>query len=86
MLVIHLGVGGEIIILDHVSPGDSLIQVEFSEEMLTKFMEFQAKFEHRKIIYQDHDGGIISISLRDFYDFITKIWALKLRTRRGRNE
>ncbi len=68
--------GGEIIILDHVSPGDSLIQVELSEEMLTKFMEFQVKFKHRKIICQDHGEGMISISLRDLNDFITKIWAL----------
>ena len=67
---------GEFVIFDHVSPGDVPILVRFSSEILTKFREFQMKFKHRKIIYQDHGKGLVGLSMRDFYDFLTKIWAL----------
>jgi len=67
---------GEFIIFDHVNPGDTSISLRFSEEMLKKLREFQLKFKPRKITYNDLSKERIRISMRDFYDFVTKIWAL----------
>jgi len=67
---------GEFIIFDHVNPGDTSISLRFSEEMLKKLREFQLKFKPRKITYNDLSKGRIRTSMRDFYDFVTKIWAL----------
>jgi len=71
-----LGSNGEFILFDHVSPGDTPVLIRFSEGRLAKLREFQTKFKHRKVTYQDRGKGLISISMRDFYDFFTKIWAL----------
>lgn len=71
-----LGSGGEFILFDHVSPGDKPVLIRFSDSMLAKLREFQTKFKHRKVTCQDRGEGLISISIRDFYDFLTKIWAL----------
>jgi len=71
-----LGSGGEFILFDHISPGDTPVQIRLSDGRLAKFREFQAKFKHRKVTCQYRGEGLISISMRDFYDFITKIWAL----------
>lgn len=68
--------GGELVIFDHVSPGDAPVLVKLSKDMQLKFREFQAKFRHRKITYQHLGEGLIRVSLRDLYDFLTKIWAL----------
>ena len=68
--------GGDFIIFDHVSPGDAPVLIRLSDAMLKKFREFQKKFKHRKITCQDHGEGLVNISMRDFYDFLTKIWAL----------
>jgi SAM-dependent methyltransferase len=67
---------GEFIIFDHVSPGDNPVLIKLSSNMLVKFKEFQRRFKYRKISWQDQGDGVISLSMRDFYDFITKIWAL----------
>jgi len=71
-----LGSGGEFIIFDHVSPGDIPVLIRFSAGRLANLREFQTKFKHRAVTYQDRGEGLISISMRDFYDFLTKIWAL----------
>ncbi|NIO37427.1 methyltransferase domain-containing protein [Candidatus Bathyarchaeota archaeon] len=71
-----LRIGGEFIIFDHVNPGDALVLIKLSNPMLKKFREFQKKFKHRKITCQDQGEGLVNISMRDFYDFLTKIWAL----------
>ncbi|MCW4052932.1 MAG: class I SAM-dependent methyltransferase [Candidatus Bathyarchaeota archaeon] len=71
-----LGSGGEFILFDHVSPGDEPVLVRLSNLRLAKLREFQTKFKHRKVTCQDRGEGLISISMRDFYDFFTKIWAL----------
>ncbi|UCF58503.1 MAG: class I SAM-dependent methyltransferase [Candidatus Bathyarchaeota archaeon] len=68
--------GGEFVIFDHVNPGDTQILVKLSAARLAKFKEFQAKFKHRMITCQYHGEGLISTSMRDFYDFFTKDWAL----------
>ena len=67
---------GEFIILDHVNPGDASISLELSEELQMKLLEFQSKFKPRRITYCDLGKGRIRTSMRDFYDSITKIWAL----------
>ena len=67
---------GELIILDHFNPGDASISFKLPEELRRKLREFQSKFKPRKITYYDSGEGWIRISMRDFYDFVTKIWAL----------
>lgn len=67
---------GEFIIFDHVSPGDVPIRIRLSGERLAKFREFQRKFKQRDVTYQDRGNGLIGLSMRDFYDFLTKSWAL----------
>ena len=68
--------GGEFIILDHFNPSDAPISFKISEELRKKLGEFQSKFKPRKITYYDSGEGWIKTSIRDFYDFVTKIWAL----------
>ena len=70
--------GGEFIIFDHVNPGNTIIFLRLSEELLGKLREFQSKFKPRRVKYDDLGKGQIKISMRDFYDFVTKIWALNL--------
>jgi len=67
---------GELIILDHYNPGNAPISFKLPEELRNKLHEFQSKFKPRKITYYDSGEGWIRTSMRDFYDFITKIWAL----------
>lgn len=67
---------GRLIILDHANPGDAPLSLRLSEELRRKLREFQAKFRPRKIVYYESGEGWIRTSMRDFYDFVTKIWAL----------
>jgi ubiquinone/menaquinone biosynthesis C-methylase UbiE len=67
---------GEFIILDHSNPGDAPISFKLTEELRKKLHEFQSKFRPRRITYCDSSSGGIRMSMRDFYDFVTKIWAL----------
>ena len=67
---------GEFIILDHFNPGDTPISFKLPEELREKLLEFQTKFKPRKVTYHDLGEGQFSASVRDFYDFVTKIWAL----------
>jgi len=67
---------GELIILDHFNPGDAPISFKLPEEMRNRLREFQSKFKPRKIIYHESEDGWLRTSLRDFCDFVTKIWAL----------
>jgi len=67
---------GELIVLDHCNPGDAPISFKLPEDLQKKLREFQSKFKPRKIIYYDSGRGWIRTSMRDFYDFVTKIWAL----------
>ena len=57
---------GEFIVFDHVNPGDTPISLKLPEELLKKLREFQSKFKHRKITYNDLGKGRIRTSLRDF--------------------
>jgi SAM-dependent methyltransferase len=67
---------GEFIILDHFNPGDTPILFKLPEELPKKLREFQSKFKPRKTAYYDSGEGWIRSSMRDFCDFVTKIWAL----------
>jgi SAM-dependent methyltransferase len=67
---------GELIILDHFNPGDAPISLKLSEGLRKKLCEFQSKFRPREIVYYDLGEGWIRTSMRDFCDFVTKIWAL----------
>lgn len=67
---------GEFLIFDHVNPGDTSISLRLPGELLDRLREFQLKFKPRGIAYDDLGGGWIRTSVRDIYDFVTKIWAL----------
>ena len=67
---------GELIILDHFNPGDAPISFKLPEEMRNRLREFQCKFKPRKIAYYELGEGWLRASVRDFCDFVTKIWAL----------
>jgi SAM-dependent methyltransferase len=67
---------GEFLIFDHANPCDTPISLKLPSELLEKLCEFQSKFRPRRITYNDLGQGRIKTSVRDFYDFVTKIWAL----------
>jgi SAM-dependent methyltransferase len=67
---------GHFIVLDHRNPGDALITVRLSEELLEKLRRFRLEFKPRKISYKISEERWVKISMRDFYDFVTKIWAM----------
>jgi len=67
---------GKLIIFNHVNPGGTQVSLKLSEVLLKKLQEFQLKFKPRKITYDDLGKGRICTSLRNFYDFVTKIWSL----------
>jgi ubiquinone/menaquinone biosynthesis C-methylase UbiE len=71
-----LRTGGEFIVLDHENPGDTSISAHLSLDQLQTLHKFQQRFTVRPIVYQETGGNWIRTSLRDFYDFVTKIWAL----------
>ena len=67
---------GEFIVLDHRNPGEAPISVRLSKELLENLYYFKLKFRPRKISYKTLDNEWVRISMRDFYDFVTKIWAI----------
>jgi SAM-dependent methyltransferase len=67
---------GALIILDHFNPGDALISFKLPEETRNRLREFQSRFKPRKITYNESSEGWLTTSMRDFCDFVTKIWAL----------
>jgi len=67
---------GDLIVLDHRNPGDAPISVRLSKELLEKLQYFTLKFRPRKISYKTLDEDWVRITMRDFYDFVTKIWAI----------
>lgn len=68
--------GGEFIVLDHRNPGESKISVHLSRELLEKLEYFCLRFKPRKISYEMLTGGWVRITMRDSYDFVTKIWSI----------
>jgi ubiquinone/menaquinone biosynthesis C-methylase UbiE len=68
--------GGELIVVDHRNPGETPISVRLSEDLLKKLRHFELRFKPRKISFEMLDDRWVRISMRDFYDFVTKIWAI----------
>lgn len=64
------------IVLDHRNPGEAPVSARFSKELLEKLDYFKLRFKPRKIYYEITDEECVRISTRDFYDFVTKIWAI----------
>lgn len=67
---------GHFIVLDHRNPGNVVISVRLCKELLEKLHFFKLRFKPRKITYEVLDKEWVRMSMRDFYDFVTKIWAI----------
>ncbi len=67
--------GGAFVIMDHQNPGDELIDVNLNDQMFLKLERFQNSFEYRPFNFLVLDDGWVRISMRDLYEFITKVWA-----------
>jgi len=68
-----LKLDGQFIIFDHVNPGDDLVEVKLTDDFLEKLEIFKGRFRPRKIQYKILGNRWVSISLRDFYDLVTKV-------------
>lgn len=66
---------GQFIIFDHRHPGSGSIDVSLSSELLRKLDYFIKRFKPRRITYDRVDSQWIRMSLRDFVDFVTKLFA-----------
>jgi ubiquinone/menaquinone biosynthesis C-methylase UbiE len=67
---------GIFVVLDHRNPGETPISLRLSKELLERLRYFRLKFKPRKISYETLDEECVRMSMRDFYDFVTKIWAM----------
>ncbi len=67
---------GSIVVLDHQNPGSAQIKVKLPEKLQPKLQYFAEHFQPRTITFEELSGGWQGMSMRDFYDFITKIFAL----------
>ncbi len=71
-----LGEGGSLVVLDHQNPGSAIMKVWLPERLQPKLLYFTEHFQPRTITVEELDDGWIRMSMRDFYDFITKLFAL----------
>ena len=67
--------GGVFVVLDHQSPGCKSIEANFTIQLIKQLERFQKLYEYRPFTFDVLEDGWIQISLRDFYEFITKIWS-----------
>ena len=67
--------GGLLVVLDHQSPDEGNIELKLSNTMIEKLRQFQTLFQVRDIEFEVLPNGWIRITLRDLYDFLTKIWS-----------
>lgn len=63
---------GQFIIFDHVNPGEGSVEVKLTDDLLKKLEIFRERFRRREIKYKTLENRWVNMSLRDFYDFITK--------------
>ncbi|RDE11556.1 MAG: hypothetical protein C4K48_11380 [Candidatus Thorarchaeota archaeon] len=75
-LQVLLKEGGSLIVLDHENPGYDLIRIRLPPHLFPILEAFKMKFRPREIVFNKIGHHEIEVSLRDFYDFVTKIWAL----------
>lgn len=66
---------GRFMVIDHRDPGDGERSIRLNRLMLEKFMHFKENFAYRKV-EAEIKGDVVTMSLRDCHDFITKIWSL----------
>ncbi len=71
-----LGEGGCLVVLDHQNPGPARIKAQLPEELHLKLVYFTKHFQPRTITFEELGDGWVRMSMRDFYDFITKIFSL----------
>ncbi|MFW9916747.1 MAG: class I SAM-dependent methyltransferase, partial [Candidatus Thorarchaeota archaeon] len=67
--------GGALIVLDHQSPGEGAIELRFPQNMIEELKLFQTLFQVRHIEFEALPNSWIRITLRDLYDFLTKVWS-----------
>ncbi|MGD9380925.1 MAG: class I SAM-dependent methyltransferase [Candidatus Thorarchaeota archaeon] len=67
--------GGVFVVLDHQSPGSKSIEAKFTKQLIQQLERFQKLYEYRPFAFNILDGGWVQISMRDLYEFITKIWS-----------
>jgi len=63
---------GQFIVFDHVDPGGGLVEVRLTDDLLKKLGIFRERFHPRRIKYKILGNRWVNVSLRDFYDFVTK--------------
>ncbi|NHJ15190.1 MAG: class I SAM-dependent methyltransferase [Candidatus Thorarchaeota archaeon] len=68
--------GGSLIVLDHQNPGVESIDVKMPHDLIEKMRLFQRLFEYRPFDFETREDGWIRMTLRNLYEFITKLWAL----------
>jgi len=66
---------GRFFIIDHVDPGEGDCTIALDNNTLDKFHYFVENFIYRKIIFSQKNNEI-TMSIRDFHNFLTKIWSL----------
>jgi ubiquinone/menaquinone biosynthesis C-methylase UbiE len=71
-----LSENGAFIVLDHQNPGSKLVDIKLSIELMRTLQLFKERFKPRAVVYEKVDEYSIRMTMRDFYDFVTKIWAL----------
>jgi ubiquinone/menaquinone biosynthesis C-methylase UbiE len=71
-----LDTGGSLVVLDHQNPGSAAIKAHLPEKVYPKLQYFIDRFQPREIHIEELGNGWIRTSMRDFYDFITKLFAL----------
>ncbi|MFW9985476.1 MAG: class I SAM-dependent methyltransferase [Candidatus Odinarchaeota archaeon] len=67
---------GKFIVLDHQNPGNTQISIHLSNDLINTLNLFELKFKPRTIKYKQLENNWVRMNMRDFYDFVTKIWAL----------
>ena len=67
--------GGAFIIMDHQNPGDELVDANLNDQMFLQLERFQNSFEYRPFSFEHLEDGWINITIRNLYEFLTKIWA-----------
>ena len=66
---------GQLLLFDHLDPGDAVVNMVLPAPLLNKLRDFQKKFKVRPITFEAH-GHSVEIKARDLHDFLTKIWSL----------
>lgn len=68
--------GGSLIVLDHQNPGVELIDVKMPHDLIEKMQLFQSLFQYRPFGFETRERGWVRMTLRNLYEFLTKLWAL----------